>query len=300
MHARLVWALLLAVLLCANPADATFRGHNGLIAFTRWQGEDAVSIGAVSSGGGPEFTLATDAENPGWSPDGKRLAFDNPRSRDVYVADADGGNVHELSRPNTSEYAPSWSPDGKRLAFVLDPGNDSVYPGIFIATADGTALKLVRRWDANLDAPVWSPDGKWIAFLGEAGYRRHAEWDLYVIHPNGKGLRRLTHTGTDEDRPSWSPDGTRLVFARNDKVSRSLDIFVLTLRTGRTRLLIGDAATYDNEPVWSPDGTTIAFVREDLESGNGIVYLARANGRNVEQLATLSTPATDLNWQPLP
>ncbi len=299
MLARVVSALLAAVLLCANPAGATFRGHNGLIAFTRWQGEGVEWIAAVSSDGGPELTLATDAENPAWSADGKRLAFDGPRSGDVYVADADGGNVHELSRPVAREYAPSWSPDGKRLAFVLDPRSDSVYPGIFIATADGTALKLVRRWDADLEAPVWSPDGQWIAFLGETGYSRHAEWDLYVIHPNGKGLRRLTHTGRDEGRPSWSPDGTRLVFARNGKASRSLDIFVLTLRTGRARLLIGDPA-YDNEPVWSPDGTTIAFVREDLGSGNGMIYLARANGRNVEHLTTLSTPASDLDWQPLP
>jgi Tol biopolymer transport system component len=36
--------------------------------------------------------------------------------------------------------------------------------------------------------PEWSPDGEWIAFLSD----RSGHVDLYVVHPDGTGLRRLT------------------------------------------------------------------------------------------------------------
>jgi Tol biopolymer transport system component len=49
-----------------------------------------------------------------WSPDGKRIAFQDAKQR-LSVVDADGGNVDTLA-PHGE--APAWSPDGKRLAFL--------------------------------------------------------------------------------------------------------------------------------------------------------------------------------------
>ena len=65
----------------------------------------------------------------------------------------------------------SWSPDGRRIAFG----------GLFVSRADGS--HVVRL--AGGDHPAWSPDGHWIAFAREL--------DIYVIHPDGSGLHRVTH-----------------------------------------------------------------------------------------------------------
>ena len=53
-----------------------------------------------------------------WSPDGSRVAFyrqTGTLTADVFVADADGGNLRNLTRGKAQfSWAPDWSPDGSR------------------------------------------------------------------------------------------------------------------------------------------------------------------------------------------
>jgi Tol biopolymer transport system component len=290
--ARLPTASLAGLLIVATSAGATFPGHNGLIAFVRpVDGVDSIAV--ISPNGGSAITLTTHARNPAWSPDGTRLAFDSSRSGDsnLYVADAHGRNVCELTNSGANEHSPAWSPDGKRLVFVLDDGLDYE---LDVIGADGTRWRvLFKQPGYYMAAPSWSPNGKWIAFLFESvagAGRGQTELDVFLIHPNGKGLHQLTHTVGSEGAPSWTPDGTRLLF--NGRHKGRDGTVVLTLRTGRARLLAGAASS--SNPVWSPDGRTIAFAR------GSSIYLARPNGKNVRRLPTGSGSARDLDWQPLP
>ena len=105
--------------------------------------------------------------------------------------------------------------------------------------------------DAPFDnTPAWSPDGSKIAFARStrSGTR------LYVIQPNGRGLRRLTTVPAFN--PSWSPDSKRLVFDTGRRIA------VVNDDGGHLQYLTqppGDAK--DVDPAWSPDGRSIAFVR---------------------------------------
>jgi len=58
--------------------------------------------------------------------------------------------------------------------------------------------------------PQWSPDGRWLAFHGGKG----TNVQIYVVRPDGSGLRRLTDGSGDNVTPSFSPDGSRLAFNR--------------------------------------------------------------------------------------
>ncbi len=101
---------------------------------------------------------------------------------------------------------PTWSPDGKRLAFVRPVGNRA---HLFVANATRGASAVQLTEGADDDAqPAWSPDGSSIAFCSapvSQGIARNA--NLFVIRPDGSGLRQITEGDSDACRPAWSPDG---------------------------------------------------------------------------------------------
>jgi TolB protein len=62
---------------------------------------------------------ATDWD-PMWSPDGTRIAFASRRSgnADIWMINADGTHLVQLTSDPTEDYAPTWSPDGTKIAFT--------------------------------------------------------------------------------------------------------------------------------------------------------------------------------------
>ena len=49
-----------------------------------------------------------------------RIAFSSERdgNSEIYVMDADGGNLQRLTNHPDSDFHPSWSPDGKQITFM--------------------------------------------------------------------------------------------------------------------------------------------------------------------------------------
>lgn len=61
---------------------------------------------------------------PAWSPDGKRIAFtaninapQNPDDTDIWIMDADGGNLTQVTSSQAYDDMPVWAPDGKSIFF---------------------------------------------------------------------------------------------------------------------------------------------------------------------------------------
>jgi dipeptidyl aminopeptidase/acylaminoacyl peptidase len=145
--------------------------------------------------------------------------------------------------------------------------------------------------DAN---PSWSPDGKWIAFDSNRNTTEALDHDIFVMHDDASGMRRLTSGPAVDEDPTWSPDGTTLAFM-SDR-SGNGDIWVT--RTDGTALtdLTPSSRRLDMEPAWSPDGTRIAF--NSYRDGNQEIYVMDADGGNVIRLTT--SPGMDRHpaWSP--
>ena len=118
-------------------------------------------------------------------------------------------------------------------------------------------------------------------------------WDIFVVNPDGTGLRPLVAGPDDEIYPTWSPDGRRLAFITQREDMGNLHIIEAD---GSDRDEIYGAPVPLFPPAWSPDGSRIAIadangrlvVWEQLEDGRS-QYAAQSLG-----IPILGSPA----WSP--
>jgi Tol biopolymer transport system component len=175
-------------------------------------------------------------EDPAWSPNGKRIAFDSnghcysgfcPESQ-LYVVNADGRNLQPLNAESSEGIQPAWSPDGKRIAYV-----DKVSVELYLISAHGGKPHRIAEhvWTAR---QAWSPNGKKIAFVGGTGGREQ----IYVMNADGSHTHPLTRGSVADFLPAWSPDGTRIAFdSSRDYCGDDDQIYVMTANGSKRRAL---------------------------------------------------------------
>jgi Tol biopolymer transport system component len=154
----------------------------------------------------PVFTKLTGTPEasewvPDWSPDGQKIAFASDRDGDseVYVMNANGSGLVQLTKNNGYDGRPRWSPDGSQLAFETDRDGDW---DIYLMNADGSNPHAVTVNAKSSDwMESWSPDGKWLVYASDAD----GDEDLFIIRVDGTDQRRLTNNTTRDLSPVWVP-----------------------------------------------------------------------------------------------
>ena len=88
-----------------------------------------------------------------------------PTNMEVFVANADGSNVKQVTSFGQANWAPTYMPDSKRIIFASNHEYKRGFPfNLYTINEDGTGLQKVSR-DKGFDAfPMFSPDGKKIIF----------------------------------------------------------------------------------------------------------------------------------------
>lgn len=201
-------------------------------------------------------------------------------AQNLFIIQADGRNLRQLTSGPGHDYDPSFSPDGGQIVFRSDRDG---YDVLYVMNADGSQLrKLSDHPEEEQRSPAWSPDGQWIAFT--AFTPDVSAPNIYIVRPDGRDRRQLT-TGQQPafyEYPSWSPDSQQLVYHFHLGYGAKQIGRIHVDGSGQTVLTAGLA---DNDyPAWSPDGSQIVFKSE--RDGNREIYLMQPDGsdqHNVSQ-----------------
>lgn len=244
--------------------------------------------------GAPQPVTGVENAFPAWSHDGSRIVFQSNRSGEwhIFVMNADGAELRDLTPGLRDCRNPSFSPDGTKIVFYsAASGNDEIY----VMSADGGGARNVTNSPGRDIHPHWSPDGARIIFNSTRDDAAH--FDVYVMKADGSGVTRLTDTRDEETCAQYSADGRKIVFLRGFPDGND-DIMV----TGpdMKEALNLSASPYANEgwPSWSPDGKRVLF--SSNRTGVMIVYVVNADGSGLRALTDGMATSEDARavWSP--
>ena len=157
----------------------------------------------------PVLERTGDERYPSYSPDGTKIVFrgdqdliDHSGDEELYVMNADGTDIVQLTHNDVFDSAPAFSPDGTKIAFesARDSG-DPLALDIYVMNADGTDVRRLTTDPAHDEGPIFSPDGTKIAFAS----LRSGQEDIWVMNADGSGQRQLTDDPARDESPDWQP-----------------------------------------------------------------------------------------------
>ncbi|WP_439489796.1 hypothetical protein [Algoriphagus sp.] len=169
-----------------------------------------------------------------FSVDGEWIVFTSERrgdgQSDIYRVRRDGSGLEQLTSNPALDDQASISPDGKKMAFMST--REEKTANIWIMDLDSRELYNLTAEEGikgdplrpnGFFRPAWSPDGQWLAFASDrntiwrghgngSGWEHTQELGIYIVRPDGTGLRKISEEGISSGSPEWSKDGKRVVF----------------------------------------------------------------------------------------
>jgi TolB protein len=104
-----------------------------------------------------------------------------PTNLEIFVADADGSNVQQVTNLGKANWAPYFHPGGKKILFCSNHKSAIGFPfNVFMVNLDGTGLEQIT-FDKQFDSFImFSPDGKRVSFCSNRHNGRTRDTNVFV------------------------------------------------------------------------------------------------------------------------
>ena len=104
-----------------------------------------------------------------------------PTNMEIWVANADGSNAHQVTAFGQANWAPAYLPDSKRIIFASNQEYKRGFPfNLYTINEDGSNLQKISR-DKGFDAfPMFSPDGKKIVFCSNRNNGGTRDTNIFI------------------------------------------------------------------------------------------------------------------------
>jgi TolB protein len=201
-----------------------------------------------------------------WYPEDGKIVFWSYRSgnADVWIMDADGSNLINLTNHPAEDSYPHCSSDGQYIIFASD--RDDPNFEIYRMTSTGANVERLTFNSIEDIRPRYSPDGQHFATRSRIP---GGDRDIYVYTSDGQSYINLGIPNVIHDfQPSWTPDSKRVVWASGYQYNGTLEIVSANKDSSDFRL---EFSTPQNEyyPRYSPDGQFLAFPKSTFTSPGG-------------------------------
>jgi len=253
----------------------------------------------------PVTTYAGQELDSSISPDGKFVAFSgfhvsntiqNPNdpgdldSFNVYVKQADGESLLQITDKPGRAISPTWSPDGRFIAYAQRfPAEIDRNSVLYIIPAFGGAdQKIYEAFElAGID---WSPDGNTIVFTArEGGDSPHK---LFSISLETRDVRQLTFSTDGEDlNPKFSPDGKSIAYVRSK--NKTAEIFLIPAEGGEPRAVTSDNKNIVGNIAWTTDSKNLIFGSN--RTGEYRLWEIPISGSEMRLIGGAGEPAFDVS-----
>lgn len=180
-----------------------------------------------------------------WSPNGKLIAFASNRRaysadltekeqklfeidpaymNDIYIMNADGSKVRQLTTSPGYDGGPFFSPDGEQICWRRFSENGAIAE-IMVMNVDGSNQRQLTKMNKMSWAPYFHPSGEYLIFTTN----RHGfgNFELYLVAAKGRSQPvRVTFTQGFDGLPVFLPGGNKISWTTNRTSSKKSQIFI--------------------------------------------------------------------------
>ncbi len=197
------------------------------------------------------------------------------------MANVDGSGLKVLAIGGWS----ALSPDGSKVLFIKSNG-----PSLFVQDVQTGEISAIPGSGADDYHGMWSPDGQWIAFVRSLS-------GIYIMHPDGSGLKQVTNSSTLSYLVGWLPDNRSLVITTQGLGGSQVQVVDTQSGAVDKKFTIENAKGAFAR--LSPDGKRLAFSEMAFGLPSYGIYVSNLDGTDKRLVAGLEKGAASAGaWSP--